>query len=117
MSSFHLHRSFQLLTDFQRFRIDYLMAEARLGVAAGAVGIAGFALQLANLVQKLKSFHSQLINAPEELRRIIDEIASLSCVLGSLEIQAALAKKSRTPKRLRIASSYARLESREYRRP
>ncbi|KAH9836413.1 hypothetical protein Tdes44962_MAKER08483 [Teratosphaeria destructans] len=62
------------------------MAEA-FGVAAGVVGVAGFAIQLAESVVKLKDFCSRVKGAPEELDEIVNGLQQSSNLLDRIANQ------------------------------
>jgi len=60
------------------------MAEV-FGVAAGVVGVASLAIQLADSVKKLKEFCDSVKNVPTEVKETIEEIELLSSVLTTLD--------------------------------
>ena len=63
------------------------MAEL-LGVVAGGIGIASFAIQIGDSVVKLKRFISSMREAPEEVRSIIHNIDVLKGILESISTYA-----------------------------
>ena len=60
------------------------MAEVALGVTGSVVGVAGFALQLAETVVKLKSFCDNVKDAPTRLQELVDRIEVTSNILTKL---------------------------------
>jgi hypothetical protein len=60
------------------------MAEA-FGVAAGVFGVVSLSIQLAESVQKVKSFYANVKNAPPRLADLLDEIAEMSELISELE--------------------------------
>lgn len=60
------------------------MAET-LGIVAGAFGIASLSIQLAESVQKVKSFYENVKNAPPRLANLIEEIEGVSECVKELE--------------------------------
>ena len=59
------------------------MAEL-FGVTAGAVGLAGFAIQLINCVGELRELYLGIKNVPRDLEILLDEINLFSTVLRDL---------------------------------
>ena len=57
------------------------MAEV-LGIAAGAAGLAGFAVQCLDSAQKTKDFLSGVKNAPKNLSLLLDEIQVTSALIA-----------------------------------
>lgn len=57
------------------------MAEI-LGVVTGVVGVAGFAIQIVDTVQKLKYFASKLKHANAQLDDLLDELDLLATVIA-----------------------------------
>ena len=59
------------------------MAEV-LGVAAGAVGLAGFAFQIIDSASKIRDFCSNVKNAPKDLVVLLEEISLFSFLVADL---------------------------------
>ena len=59
------------------------MAEV-LGVAAGAIGLAGFALQVVDSANKLRNFCSSVKNIPKDLSILLEEITAFSNLVADL---------------------------------
>ena len=59
------------------------MAEP-LSVVASGMGVAAFALQLAQSVTKIKKFCADVKNAPGELQEILDQIENISTIMARL---------------------------------
>ena len=73
------------------------MAEA-LGVAAGAIGIAGFTIQIVETVQKLKSFVSKVKFAHAQLEDLLDELDLLATLISQADgIEASNSLSSSEP--------------------
>ena len=49
------------------------MAEV-FGIAAGTIGVVSLSIQLAESLQKVKSFYSAVKNAPTQAEELIEEI-------------------------------------------
>ena len=60
------------------------MAKVALGVTGSVVGVAGFALQLAETIVRLKSFCDNVKNAPTRLQEVVDRIEVTSNILTKL---------------------------------
>lgn len=60
------------------------MAEA-FGAAASAIGVASFALQILNNVRDIHSFLASLVEAPDEIQRLVDKLALLGGVLKDVK--------------------------------
>lgn len=65
------------------------MAEA-FGVAAGVVGVAGFAVQLIESTIKLRELYKKTKDAPAALDRIIREVETFSLLLREIAREHAL---------------------------
>jgi len=59
------------------------------GVAAGAIGKAGFAIQLAESIHKMKSFCERVKDAPAELEEYVEELEASSKLLDSVSSQGS----------------------------
>lgn len=60
------------------------MAEA-FGVAAGAIGVVSLSIQLAESLQKVKSFYAAVKDAPPQVEELIEEIEIMQDILSDLE--------------------------------
>ncbi|KAK5120303.1 hypothetical protein LTR85_006509 [Meristemomyces frigidus] len=63
------------------------MAEA-FGVAAGAIGVAGFALQLGESIAKIKSFCDRVRDAPIELQEYVEELEITRKMIKKIDAEA-----------------------------
>lgn len=81
------------------------MAEA-FGVAAGAIGVVSLGIQLAESLQKVKSFCASVKNAPLHIAELIEEIEIMRDILSDLEsgcLSANVASSSNMHRCLKIA--------------
>lgn len=60
------------------------MAEM-FGIAAGAIGVVSLSIQLAESLQKVKSFYAAAKNAPTQIEELIEEIEIMQDILSDLE--------------------------------
>jgi hypothetical protein len=60
------------------------MAEV-FGVAAGTIGVVSLSIQLAESLQKVKSFYAAVKNAPTQVEELIEEIEIMQDILSDLE--------------------------------
>lgn len=60
------------------------MAEA-FGIAAGAIGVVSLSIQLAESLQKVKSFYAAAKDAPPQIEELIEEIETMQDILSDLE--------------------------------
>jgi hypothetical protein len=60
------------------------MAE-RVGVIASGVCLGTLAVQIASSIAKLKDYWSQIKEAPEDVRMLVEEIEDLHLLLGDIE--------------------------------
>jgi HJR/Mrr/RecB family endonuclease len=60
---------------------------AELAVISSGLGIASFAIQVADSVVKLKDFIDSVREAPEEIKHIIRQIEALSLVLSTCDTE------------------------------
>jgi hypothetical protein len=61
------------------------MAEVIIGVVASGITIGALAAQITSSTIKLKSYWSQVQNAPEEIQDIIEDAELLSHILAEIE--------------------------------
>ncbi|RMZ01510.1 hypothetical protein D0860_07593 [Hortaea werneckii] len=82
------------------------MAEA-LGVAAGALGIASFSIQLADSVLKLKRFCGEVKGVPRKLQRLTTELEVMNEVLSTftMDYEKLLATKNPLRKSLALCEA------------
>ncbi|RMY72942.1 hypothetical protein D0863_04190 [Hortaea werneckii] len=82
------------------------MAEA-LGVAAGALGIASFGIQLADSVVKLKRFCGEVKGVPRKLQRLTTELEVMHEVLSTftMDYEKLLATKNPLRKSLALCEA------------
>lgn len=79
------------------------MAEV-FGVAAGAVGVASLSIQLAESLQKVKSFYASVKNAPLQVAELIEEIEIMQDILSDLEGNSeAVAASSNMKRCIKVA--------------
>lgn len=71
------------------------MAEA-FGIAAGAIGVVSLSIQLAESLQKVKTFYASVKNAPPQVAELIEEFEIMQDILSDLEVgsQSATAASS-----------------------
>ncbi|RMZ06068.1 hypothetical protein D0864_02325 [Hortaea werneckii] len=74
------------------------MAEA-LGVAAGALGIASFGIQLADSVVKLKRFCGEVKGVPRKLQRLTTELEVMNEVLSTFKVDYEKLVATKSPLR------------------
>ena len=55
------------------------------GIAAGAIGVVSLSIQLAESLQKVKSFYAAAKNAPTQIEELIEEIEIMQDILSDLE--------------------------------
>jgi hypothetical protein len=58
---------------------------AEIGVIASGIGVASFAIQVADSILKLKGFLDSVKDAPEEIKYLIEEIDTLSTLLSEFD--------------------------------
>ena len=68
------------------------MAEA-LGVAAGVIGLTGFALQVIDSVTELRELYLSVKNVPRDLELLLDEINLFAAVLRDFASEEQLQYK------------------------
>ena len=78
------------------------MAEA-LGVAAGALGIASFGIQLADSVVKLKRFCGEVKGVPRKLHRLTDELEIMTEALSMFTVDYEKLLATQNPVRKSLA--------------
>lgn len=61
------------------------MAEVIIGVVASGITIGALAAQITSSTIKLKSYWSQVQNAPEEMQDLIEDVELLSHILAEIE--------------------------------
>lgn len=74
------------------------MAEV-FGVAADAVGVVSLSIQLAESLQKVKSFYASVKNAPLQVAELIEEIDIMQGILSDLEASSQTVASNSNMKR------------------
>lgn len=69
------------------------------GIAAGAVGVVSLSIQLAESLQKVKSFYAGVKNAPLQVAELIEEIEIMQDILSDLEASSQTVASNSNMKR------------------
>ncbi|RMY86444.1 hypothetical protein D0861_05935, partial [Hortaea werneckii] len=81
-----------------------------LGVAAGALGIASFGIQLADSVVKLKRFCAEVKGVPRKLQRLTTELEVMTEVLSMFTVDYEKLLRTKNPLRKSLALCEAAVE-------